>query len=115
MSETNLSNNIVFNTAIYPNIHISSKDIINNRGLFIVNPSIDINLIEESHITSSTFINRARDFILSPGLINISGTVEILIAGKFVKFYTFKNINQTELTGILGRSFLNIDPKEFHF
>lgn len=111
---TNQVDNITFNTEIYPNIYISSKNLNNSRGLFLINPTTEINLIKESHLANNITIDRTQRFILTLGSINTTGTVYITIAKKSIKFHTFKCNIQPQVTGILGLSFLNTNPNEFH-
>lgn len=110
---SNKSNNIIFNTEIYPKIHISSKTIKNSRGLFIINRAVNINLINENQLSPEVIINRSEIYTLVPGPIYTSGTVYISIANNPIKFSTFINNNQPELAGVLGLEFLNINPKKF--
>lgn len=108
-------NNIEFNTDIFPNIHISSANLKENRGLFLVNPALHFNLINEKKLSPNTIINRSESIVLDSGSFVTSGTAEIIIANKSIKFRTYINNRQNELTDILGLPFLNTDPREFTF
>lgn len=93
---------------LYPQILIKSRFFKEFEGLFIIDPSLPINIIKEKELNSFFGINRSITYSLRDRTLITEGQTQICINKSVLEFQVVNYQGFTSIIGILGLPF-NID------
>lgn len=90
---------------LYPKILLESYFFKDHECLFILDPSLPINLIKESELIPFLGINRIIKYSLRDSTVNTIGEAKVCINYTVLEFQTINSESNSNIVGILGLPF----------
>lgn len=96
-----------FNRFSYPQIELISGNFVTHRGIFLIDHTIQLNLIKESELSSFVNINRNNRYTSRQGSIRTRGSAIVEFHDFSLKFEVIDYESDSEIVGVLGASFFD--------